>query len=142
MPVKVNGIISNFKVKAELDNYPILPGNTIQTGDLLKFIELDGQTYVTNDLKSEDYIEGIARFGNINRDIIPVYVLTYRARYRDLVFPYVILEQFTYDKLRTKIIKNAINTKCSTLSRHLCSEISKYNCNNLNTYGARIDPLT
>ena len=52
MPVKVNGIISNFKVKAELENYPILPGNTIQTGDLLKFIELDGQTYVTNDLKS------------------------------------------------------------------------------------------
>lgn len=107
--IKVNTHISNFKVNAELENYPVIAGNNIKTGDLLKFIDLNNKTYVTNQLLIDDHVEGIARFGNINSEIIPVYILTYRARYRDLVYPYESLQQFTYDELRTMLISHVIN---------------------------------
>lgn len=142
MPVRVNGIISNFSVKANLENYPVLAGCTVETGDLLKFIELDGQTYVSNDMASDDYVEGIARFGGVEGDTVPVYVLTYRARYRDLVFPYVVLDQFTYEELRTVMISHELSCQCADISKHTCEEISKYTCDNLNTYGVRANPLS
>lgn len=137
MPVRVNGIVSNFKVKANLENYPVLNGITIETGDLVKFVELDGQTCITNELASDDYVEGIARFGGGGDNVVPVYVLIYRARYRDLVFPYVVLDQFTNDEIRTKLISHELSKQCSAFLLHNCAEISKYNCDNLNTYGVR-----
>ncbi|MCI8454151.1 MAG: hypothetical protein HFE84_06005 [Lachnospiraceae bacterium] len=123
MPIRANGIISNFKVKAAMERYPVLADTRIETGDLLKFIELDGTTYVTNSLLNDDYAEGIARFAGMEGSLIPVYVLVYRARYRDLVFPYAALEQFTYDELRTVMIKHELSAKCPVVSQQSCPQI-------------------
>jgi len=140
MGVRDNGLRNNFKVNAPIVTYPVVDGITVKPGDLLKFVNISGKIHVTNILDGDDYVDCIAKLGNVKSNNIPVYVLIVtKLKYKDFIFPYVILEQFTYDELRTISIKDNLDTRYATIFKHT-RILPRYNYGNLTIYGARIEP--
>lgn len=104
--VKTN-VSTNYKINAQLANCNALEEDTIKAGDLLKFISINDRKYVTNVLDIDDPVECIARLGNFNSNVIPVYLLRFKSRYTDMAIPYININ-CTYDKLCTTFVGSVL----------------------------------
>lgn len=153
MPIRDN-LRNTFKVKAETEIYSA--DTAISSGELLHIIPgavhgsieqdmngniLSSATYevVTNVIGDDDTVDAIAAHSANKGETVECYVLVYRTKYKDLeLYPYVVLEQFTYDELRRKKLKNYVSTATSAVVNTPCNVLDQYSCDNLDKYGVRV----
>lgn len=138
MPIRDN-LTNTYKLQAETETYVVADGITIGRGQLIRVITVNGVEQVTNVIGDDDLVDGATLHAASAGETVECYVFVYRTKYKDLeLYPYVVLEQFTYDELRKKKLKNYVSTATSAVVNTPCNVLDQYSCDNLDKYGVRV----
>lgn len=140
MPVRIcPQILDGLSVNAPIISIPVAPNVAIKSGDPLYRINIDDVIYVTNvPMETDSYITAIAKNSRMHPNSVECYNLLIGIEYSELEkYPYIILEQFTYDELAKINIGTNLSKQCKAINKASIKVLNEYSVKNLNDFGAR-----
>lgn len=140
MPVRIcSQVLNGLSVNAPIVLMPVAPNITVKSGDLLYRVAINDIVYVTNVNSEENaYITDIAKNSRAYPDSVECYNLLIGIKYEELEnYPYIILEQFTYDELAKINIGANLSKRCKEINKVTKRTLNQYSVKTLNEFGVR-----